>query len=37
MEECEAIELIWQNFASNMIVPDLDLLGILAAAPIQSQ
>jgi hypothetical protein len=33
MEEREAIELIWQDFATNMIVPDLDLLGVLAAAP----
>jgi hypothetical protein len=37
MEEREAIELIWQDFATNMIVPDLDLLGVLAAAPIQPQ
>jgi hypothetical protein len=37
MEEGEAIELIWQDFATNMIVPDLDLLGVLAAAPIQPQ
>jgi len=36
MKHREAIEPAWQRFNGYMIVPDLDLLRVLAATPVQS-
>ena len=33
----EAVELAWQHLAANTMMSDLDLLGVLAAAPIQPE
>src|SRR5262245_28421317 len=34
MKYCEAVKLLGQDLATNIIMPDLDLLGVLAAASI---
>ena len=37
MKQRDAVEPLWQHLAVDVIVPDLDVLGILEAAPVQSQ
>ena len=37
MKYCEAVKLVGQDLATNIIMPDLDLLSVLAAASIQSK
>src|SRR5262245_25832 len=34
MKYCEAVKLVGQDLATNIIMPDLDLLSVLAAASI---
>jgi hypothetical protein len=37
MKQRDAVEPLWQHLAVDVIVPNLDVLGILEAAPVQSQ